>query len=68
MFLTFRFDSLIVHSAGCDGLAQFGKGFGSLADGRWLTLLLIDGGDAHHSRHGTLCPCAVGRVPVRTAR
>ena len=88
MFLTFRFDSLVIHSAGGDGLAQFRKGFGGLADGRGLTLdlrsslltlgiadtsiallsltrslLLIEGGDAHHSRHGTLCPCPIGEVP-----
>ena len=64
MFLTFRFDSLIIHSAGGDGLAQFCKGFGGHTEGRWLALLLIEGGDTHHSRYGSFCPCAVGRVPA----
>ena len=30
---------------------------------RFLAPLLIEGGDAHHSRHGTLCPCPIGEVP-----
>lgn len=65
MFLTFRFDSLIIHSAGSDGLAQFGKGFGGLADGRWLALsLLIESSQTKDTRDGTLCPCAVGRMPA----
>jgi len=28
-----------------------------------LALLLVEGSDAHHSRHGSFCPCAVGRMP-----
>ena len=64
MFLTFRFDSLIIHSAGGDGLVKFGKGFGGLAEGRWLALLLIKSRQSEAAGKGTLQSGTVAGMPV----